>query len=464
MFKKTWFILSGLLVIALILTACQPPATPAAPAEPQVVEVTRIVQGTPETIIITAKPEPTSMPAASGETVRINLAIQGEDRNELGLYNELARKCEEANPNIDINVDWLPWDAFETKIKTGFAADNPPDVFWLWINNMPFFSTRGKLLDLTPYIERDNFSLDNFYKTTMDAYRYNDGVYAIPRETSTVVLYYNKDLFDEAGVPYPDENWTFQTYQEAAQKLTKKDAAGNITQFGSSTLGDPFKLWGLIWSNGGDVMDETKLKCAMNTPETIEAIQWVADLSNVHHVAPTAGESAGMSEEQLFLSGKVAMFLSGRWSTLTLWNAENAPRWDIAPIPAASKELRKTRTSAGSHAIAAETKNPDEAWEVVKCLSSEEAFKFFTELGVIIPAYIPVAELQTFLPLGKDPEHGQAFLDAMSYAKFEPIGENYPKVSDVLWPGLQPVWDGTKTAAEVIPDLCPKLEAAAAGQ
>jgi multiple sugar transport system substrate-binding protein len=436
------------LVVILLASACSPAATPA-PVQPTTAAAAP------------AAPANTAVPAAPAEFVRLNLAIQGEDRNELNLYNQLIADFEKTHPNISVSVDWQPWDAFNTKLQTGFAAGTPPDVFWLWINNMEFYASRGKLLDITPYVKRDNFNLDDFFPASLNAYRYKDGLYAIPRESSAIVLYYNKDLFDQAGLPYPDKNLTFDKYLELAQKLTKKDAQGNITQFGTGPMTDYTTLWTTIWSNGGDVFDETKTKCVMNSPQTIQAVQWMADLSNKYHVAPTAGEAGGMNIEQLFLAGKVAMFYSGRWSTMTFWNAANAPKWDVADVAAASPEMRKTRTSAGSHAIAADSKHPEEAWELLKFLSSKQAYDFLSASGVIIPAYIPTANSDVFLQPGKDPANAKIFLDAMGYAKFEPIGPNYPKVTDVLNAGLAPVWDGSKTAAEVIPDLCPKLEAAA---
>jgi multiple sugar transport system substrate-binding protein len=299
----------------------------------------------------------------------------------------------------------------------------------------------------------------------LNAYKYNTGLYGIPRESSAIVLYYNKDLFDAAKLPYPDASLTFDKYLELAQKLTKKDAQGNITQFGSYAMTDYTSLWTVLWSMGGDVFDATKTKCVMNTPAAISAVQWMADLSNKYKVAPTAGQAGAMNADQLFLSGKVAMYFSGRWSTMTLWNAgTSAPHWDVAPVPALSPETRATRTSAGAYAIAKDSKHPQETWDFLKFLTSEEAYTFLTKSGLIIPAYKPVANSDTFLQPGKDPAHGQIFLDAMSYARFEPIGPFYPKVTDVINAGLGPVWDGTKTAAQVIPDLCPKLEAAAAGK
>jgi multiple sugar transport system substrate-binding protein len=458
--KRSLFVVfSVIIVAAMVLTACAPAATAAPAAQPAETQPTTADQPA-------VAPATESAPSTNASTgfTRLNLAIQGDDRNELNLYQQLIDKFEAAHPTISVSIDWLPWDTYLTKLKTGFAAGDPPDVFWLWVNDAEYYASRGTLLDITPYVKKDNFNLDDFFPTSLNAYKYQDGLYGLPRESSAIVLYYNKDLFDQAGIAYPDENLTFDQYLDIAQKLTKKDDKGNITQFGSGGMSDYSEFWTVVWSNGGDVFDETKTKCVMDSPEAEQAIQWMADLSNKYHVAPTAGESGTMSAEQLFLSGKIAMFLSGRWSTMTLWNAANAPKWDIAPVPAISPEKRTTRTSAGAHAIAKDTKHPEEAWELLKYLSSKEAYDFLSASGVIIPAYKPVAESDTFLQPGKDPAHAQIFLDAMSYAKFEPISVNYPKVEDVMYAGLGSVWDGSKTAAEVAPDLCPKLEAAAAGK
>jgi multiple sugar transport system substrate-binding protein len=462
--KSTFKLFAALVIIGMLAAACAPAATPAAAPTAPAADAAQPTTAAPaQPTAAPAQPTTAAAPASAQGFTRLSLAIQGDDRNELNLYKQLVVEFEQAHPTISVDIDWLPWDAYETKLQTGFAASTPPDVFWLWINDMEFYASRGKLLDLTPYVKKDNFNTDDFFPTTLDAYKYKDGLYAIPRESSAIVLYYNKDLFDEAKIPYPDDSLTFDKYLEIAQKLTKKDASGNITQFGSAAMSDYSQFWTVVWSHGGDVFDSTKTKCTMNTPETTQAVQWMADLSNKYHVAPTAGEAGSMSVEQMFLSGKVAMFLSGRWSTMTLWNAAKAPKWDVAPVPALKPELRTTRTSAGAHAVAADSKHPAEAWELVKFLSSKEAYEFLTKSGDIIPAYKPTANSDTFLQPGKDPANGKVFLDAMSYAKFEPIGPNYPKVTDVLNAALGSIWDGTKQASDVIPALCPQLEAAAAG-
>jgi multiple sugar transport system substrate-binding protein len=450
--KRSFFgLFSVLIVLSMLLAGCAPAVTTTPQAQS--------TEAAPATGATTAA----STTNTSTSFVRLNFLIQGDDRNELNLYQQLINEFEASHPNISVSIDWLPWDAYETKLTTGFAAGTPPDIFWLWINDMQYLASNNKLLDLTSYVQKDNYNLADFFPVTLDAYKYNNGLYGIPRESSAIVLYYNKDLFDAANIPYPDESLTFDKYLEISQKLTKKDGQGNIVQFGSYAMSDYTSLWTVIWSNGGDVFDSTKTKCVMNTPETTSAIQWMADLSNKYQVAPTAGQAGTMNADQLFLSGKVAMYFSGRWSTMTLWNAKNAPKWDVAPVPALDPTKRTTRTSAGAYAAAKDSKHPQETWELLKFLTSKQAYEFLTKSGLIIPAYKPVANSDVFLQPGKDPANGKIFLDAMSYARFEPIGPFYPKVTDVLNAGLGPVWDGTKTAAQVIPELCPKVEAAAAG-
>lgn len=457
--KNVSLVLTSVLISLLVITACSAPATPvpqptqppAPPTQPPAPQPTQ-----------PPAPKPTQPPAptAAPQPVTLNLAIQGEDRNELDVYKQTIAKFEAANPNIKVNIDWLPWDPYHQKLQTQFAAGTPPDVFWLWINEMPYYAARNLLTPLDDYIQKDKFKLDDFFKATIDAYTYKGKLYAIPRETSMITLYYNKDAFDAAGVAYPDDKWTWDNLRDAAKKLTKKDANGKVTQYGIAPLNGYEAFFSVLWENGGGLLNDDKTKCVLNTPESIQGIQFISDLTNVDKSTPAASEMAKLPVEQQFLSGKIAMFFSGRWSTLTLWQAAKAPHWDVSSVPL-GKLGRVARTSAGSHAVPAGSKHPAEAWQLVKYLSSKDVYDYYAKSGLIIPAYKPSVYTDNFLQPGKDPKSAQVFLDELDKsARFEPIVEQYPKIGDIYTAGLSPVFDGTKKAADVVSKICADIDAA----
>jgi len=382
------------------------------------------------------------------EEVVLNLGLIGESKDDFDLYDRIVGDFMAENPNIEVKIDWLPWAEALAKFKTQFAAGTPPDVFWLWVNEFQFYLSTDNLLNITPYIERDNFSLEDFFTVSVNAYTGDDGnLYSMPREISGMIIYYNKDLFDAAGIDYPSDDWTWGEFLEIAKQLTLEDENGKVIQFGSAPLTDYAAFNSILWCFGGEVLNEDRTECTLDSPEAIEAIQWIADTINVEGITPTPAEGANL--EQLFLSNKVAMFISGRWSTQQLWNAEDAPRWDIAHIPYGPAG-RFTRSSAGSHAIAAATQHPDEAWELVKYLSSADLMDAFAASGLVVPAYKPSAYSDVFLqPDKEDPAHPEIFLDCLEYGKFEPVNTPaFPEVDATMYAELDAVWSGAKTAEE----------------
>jgi len=400
--------------------------------------------------------ETTTKEEAKAEPVVLNLGLIGESKSDYDLYNDIVTDFMKENPEIQVKIDWLPWAEALAKFKTQFAAGTPPDVFWLWVNQFQYYMSAKSLLNLTPYIEKDNFKTDEFFPVSLSAYTGSDGnIYALPREISGMVVYYNKDLFDKAGLEYPSENWTWGDYLEISKKLTIKDANGKITQYGSAPLTTYTSFNSILWGYGAELLNADRTACTLDTPEAMAAIQYMADTINVDKITPTPAEGAQF--ENLFLSSKVAMFVSGRWSTQQLWAAENAPKWDIQHMPYGPKG-RFTRSSAGSHAIAAVTKYPDQAWKLVKYLGSGPLMNKLAESGLIVPAYKPAAYSDGFLQPTKDPEHSQIFLDCLEYGKYEPVETPvFDEITNILNADLDAVWSGAKSVDDFIKEVVPKI-------
>lgn len=380
------------------------------------------------------------------EEAVLNLGLIGESKDDFDLYDRIVGDFMVENPNIEVKVDWLPWGEALAKFKTQFAAGTPPDVFWLWVNEFQFYYSTNNLLNISPYVEADGFALDEYFPVSVDAYTGGDGnLYAMPREISGMVIYYNKDMFDDAGIDYPAEDWTWDDFLAVAKQLTVKDDNGNVVQYGSAPLTDYRGYTSILWSFGGEVLNENRTECTLDSQEAIDAVQWIADTINVEGITPTPAEGANF--EQLFLSNKVAMFISGRWSTQQLWNAEDAPNWDIAHMPYGPAG-RFTRSSAGSHAIAAATKYPDQAWKLVKYLSSADLMDAFAASGLVVPAYEPSAYSDTFLqPEMENPANPEIFLDCLEYGKLEPVNTPaFPEIDATMYAELDAVWSGAKTA------------------
>ncbi len=219
------------LLFSLLLAACAPApaATPQTVIQTQVVEVPvkETVVVTNE-VIITPTPEPTQPP----EPVEITYYTFSAAPDHLEDLDQMIQLFQAEHPNITVKVETAPFNDYFIKLQTLIAGGTAPDVFELNYENFVTYAEKGLLLDLTPMMSVDS-SLDPaiYYPRALQAFSYNGMQLGLPATFSTVVLYYNKDLFDKAGVKYPDETWTWDDLLAAAEKLTVKDASGKVTQY-----------------------------------------------------------------------------------------------------------------------------------------------------------------------------------------------------------------------------------------
>jgi len=173
-----------------------------------------------------------SKPAATNGPVEITFTMWGAPE-ELAVWQAVVDDFHKANPNITVKVDVSDWDSYWTKLNTLIAGGTPPDVFAMDAPLFMDWQNRGALLNLQPYIDADPAFLSGIYPQTLSAYKTADGYYGLPRDFQTIVLFYNKDMFDAAGVEYPTSDWTYDDMLAAAKKLTlDKDNDGKIDQYG----------------------------------------------------------------------------------------------------------------------------------------------------------------------------------------------------------------------------------------
>src|SRR5512147_282756 len=333
-------------------------------------------------------------PAATGP-VEINMMMWG-DPAELDVWNQIVADFHQVNQNITVKVEVSDWDSYWTKLKTMLSADTPPDVFAMDAPLYLDYQGRGVLLNLQPYLDKNPDLLKDVYPQTLEAYKTPDGMYGVPRDFQTIVLFYNKDMFDAAGVAYPTADWTYDDLRAAAKKLTKdSNGDGKIDQFGFySDLWDMELIWSeAIWSYGGDIINADHTKTLIADPKAREAWQLFHDMMFEDKSWPnstTAGEYGG----DPFLAGVAAMTTIGHWAVPGY--AETNFKWDVAAVPAGPAGKATSVNSAG-FVVAKESKNPDAAFEFLKYVVSEPAQTRLAQLGFACPVLKSVAESDAFL-------------------------------------------------------------------
>lgn len=311
-------------------------------------------------------------------------------QSEVGIIKPILQDFETQNPDIKVDFMHIPQNYFP-KIHLLFASNTAPDV--IFINNLylPVYANAGVLMPLAAQQE--------FYPKALEALTWQGKLYAVPRDISNLVIYYNKDIFDKNHVPYPHEGWTLEEFLQTAQKLTDRPRV-----FGISFEEEP--LYYMPFLMNGD-----------------ENLDFYADLRKKYHVAPLKSESASATMAQMFLQGRLAMHLSGRW-LVPKYREEADFNWDVATFPGI------VPLDASGWAISASTKHPEEAKKLVEFLSSRQSIEKFAQSGLIVPARPDVAFWNS-----------KAFLKAIETSKPTPVTVDYNEVLDKMKQEFEPKLD-----------------------
>ena len=390
------------------------------------------------------------------EKVLINLSLQAGKPAEIQIYNRLIENFENAHPCIKVKTEFVARDYFP-KLQTQIAGGNAPDV--MFTNNylFPAFASKGVYLNLDPYIKEDEeFSLSDFYPVMVDAFKWKEKLYAIPTDNSSTALFYNVDMFDKGGIKNPDDTWGWDTFLDACKKLTKDiESDGRIGKFGYILNISEFEWSYWIWQNGGGIINDSNAECVMNSPQTIEALQFFMDLVNKHRVAPKSAERSDMGYFETFMTGRAAM-ISVTYGIVPLYAQIRDFKWDVAPLP--KGKCRASVMGSGAYAISSHTRHPQETWELVKYMMGEEGQNSATTLRQIVPSRKKVAESNIFLNPTEPPLNKQVFIDSLSYSKCFPVTPQYAEMARIMNEELENAFYGKKEVKDSSKELKIKVD------
>lgn len=331
-------------------------------------------------------------------------------KSEIDILKPILSDFEKENPEIKIDFMHIPQNYFQ-KIHLLFASNTAPDV--IFINNLylPIYANANLLEELT-------VNQNDFYPQALEALSWNGKLYAIPRDVSNLVVFYNKDLFDRKNITYPASEWNFDDFLKTAQKLTDKNT------FGVSFEEDPLFYLPYLMSNGGGIL-----------PSEIEkkgsqyGLNFYADLRKKYHVAPLKSESASATMAQMFLQQKLGMYISGRWMVPKLRNEADFD-WDVTQFPKGTNGSI-VQLDASGWAIAKSSKHKKEAQKLVNYLASSQNSEKFATSGLIVPARKDASRSKYFLD-GQKPVHSKIFLDIIETSKPTPVTVDYKEITDKL--------------------------------
>ncbi|CAK4814727.1 unnamed protein product [Aphanomyces euteiches] len=288
-------------------------------------------------------------------------ALDEEEKDKVKRFND-------SHPDIQVKMTMLPYDETFKKIELSLASNTPVDLFFWDVPAYAYYK-KGLIKNLQPYFDKD-LKMDEFDTKLFEPFKFDgSNMYVAPENYQTLVLYYNKDLFDKAKVAYPTEDWNWDDFLSAAQKLTIKEGEKTV-QFGTDmSLGAWWGWMALSQEQGGKLTDNIHdpEKLTFNTPETKNALQYLQDLMFKYGVAPDAAKKSGLGGD--FMTGKIAMYVGGDWDLGSLKDAKGL-KFDMAPIPKWD-DNRVVPYWVGGYTMTEKTKYPDEAWEFIKWTMTE---------------------------------------------------------------------------------------------
>lgn len=387
--------------------------------------------------------------AGSQSAETVSFMVFG-DPAEREAYETLVAAFEEQNPDVDVAITHIPSGSeYRTRLTTEFAAGDPPDVSLMNYRRYAAFAAADLLEPLTPYLEKSELiNEEDFYPITLAGFRWGDDLLCIPQNISSLVVYYNQDLFDAAGVPYPADDWTWDDFLAAAKALTAApNADGVVEQYGLGVEPSLFRLAPFVWQNDGRIVDDVDFPTQLGLTRfpSQEAMQWFVDLQTVHGVVPDRVAEASQDSESRFVAGTTAMYLNSRRSTPTYREIDSFT-WDVAPLPRGKQEAGVLHSDG--YCMAATTENKDAAWRFIEFANSAEGQTIIAQSGRTVPSNIAVAESEAFLDPNQLPSRARVWLDTVDTLRFVPVISTWEEIESTASEEIERAFYGDITVAE----------------
>lgn len=378
----------------------------------------------------------------------LNFSSSGDNEVHLERMREIF---EEQNPNIKVNIETVGYGDYFVRLMTSVVAGTAPDAFELNFENFAAYAMKGTIQPLDELIEKSGFDISVSDPNALAAFRSGGKQYGLPFSFSNVIILYNKDLFDQAGVSYPTSDWTWADQLDAATKIR---ALGEDI-FGIFQPIQFHEFYKVVRQNGGSLFNEDMTKFTVNTPENVETLQYMVDRVQKHNVMPTEEQLSGMGDWDLFAAGRLGMLVTGSWAFPYMM--ENCDfDWDIAVEP--GNTAKATHFFANGVVINKDTKKAEAAFEWIKFLSaSKEAAEIRVKAGWELPA-VTHQEILDMYAATTPPESKSVIFESLQYLVTPPVIEQFGELSDILGRHLEDARDGFVTPQEALDAAQAELE------
>ncbi len=334
---------------------------------------------------VVACPSSTATTAASPESGNITLVVStwGADKSEINLDQQGFNSFMQKYPNIKIDYQPIPSN-YDQKMQANVASGNVPDVFYVDQNMAQTYVPAGKLLNLSPYLQRDNINPSAYYPQLMHDFDCANGsVFGIPKDFGTLGLVYNKTLFQQAGLAAPDASWTWTDVQNAAQKLTGiKGPNGKV--YGIATSADPARWMAFMYAAGGSVLSSDGKSATFNSSAGVQSATWWSSFRSAGTGVLPGDVGAGWNGDA-FGNQRVAMTFEGGWMIPFMTESFPNVQYGIAPMPKAPNGKASNLLFTNAWGAYAGTKHADAAAKLVEWMTNQSFESQVLQAGFALP-------------------------------------------------------------------------------
>ncbi len=371
----------------------------------------------------------------NGEQEEVTVRLTGwqSSPTEQRYFEETIAAFEEEYPHITVEVDTIA-DQYMDVLRTRLIGGEAADVFFLDAFEAPGLIDAGVLEPLEGYVT-DEFNIDDFEEPLIDAFRRDDELWGLPKDTSTLALFYNKEHFEEAGIDNPPETW--DEMEEIAAELTTED------RYGFGIVTDLARLYFIAESLGGDVVQDNMAN--FTDPAVIEALQPIVDMRNESEIGASPADIGAEWGGDMFGTGRASMILEGNWMIEFMEDAFPEVDYGVVEVPVIEDE-RSTMAYTVSYSMNAESEVKEEAWQLIEFLTGEDGMEIWTSSGLALPSRQSVAEQLDYA----DDDIYEPFIEGASYATVWADDTNLPIINSNFENQFSSTFLGEQTLQEAM--------------
>jgi multiple sugar transport system substrate-binding protein len=366
----------------------------------------------------------------------VNLMAFG-DPEELQAFRNVISAFSDKEPEITVKlIEASDRDDLLARLATGFAAGSPPDLFLINYRFFGQFAAKGVLEPLQGRLDDSKeFAEGDFYEQALAPFRFRGALQCLPQNISSLVVYYNRDLFRNAGVQEPTANWTWKEMTDKAGALTKDvDGDGKTEQYGLGVEPVLIRLAPFLWSNGAELVKEDASGFDLGTKAAQEVLDEFLVLRSNYRVIPSEEEVKSEDDETRFINGRTAMYMDSRRATPG-FRKITAFDWDVAPLPRFKEPA--TILHSDAYCMTTDSKNKDAAWRYVEFALGKEGQEITARAGRTVPSLKEVSTTEAFLDPNAKPANSQVWLDAIDGMRNVPSISTWPEIEDAAEPLLE---------------------------